>query len=192
VTDWSWGLAVHLWGVINGIKAFVPTLLAQGEPGHIIGTSSSNGAVVTMPSNPVYSMAKAAMVSVMESLYGQLAALDAPVRASVLVPPGVINTNLFTARRNRQPEYAPVVPREELPEVTAEETIRRMNERGNSRTLVEPDEVAQYVLEGLYEERFWILPKSRHGAIQEQFDTLIRTRADTVVGRGDPSTYLYK
>src|SRR3954467_13514523 len=50
--DWRWAFAVNLWGVIHGINAFVPTILAQGDEGHIVNTSSGNGGIAPLPSTP--------------------------------------------------------------------------------------------------------------------------------------------
>src|SRR5947208_13124232 len=63
LNDWRWALAVNLWGVIHGINAFVPTILAQGDEGHIVNTSSGNGGVAPLPSTPQYAVTKAGVVT---------------------------------------------------------------------------------------------------------------------------------
>jgi NAD(P)-dependent dehydrogenase (short-subunit alcohol dehydrogenase family) len=84
--DWGWGLAVNLWGVIHGIKAFVPRMLEAGEEGHVVNTSSGNGGIAPLTSTAIYATTKAAVTTVTEVLYGQLRAVGSPIGASVLFP----------------------------------------------------------------------------------------------------------
>ncbi len=191
INDWAWHIAVNQWGVINGVKAFVPAMLEHGEEGQVVITSSSVGVVAPVPSAAEYSMTKAAIFSIAEMLYAQLRQRNANITASVLVPPGTINTALFSARRNRPPEFAPVTPRKEAT-VTYDDLLKRMNAAGNPRRPVQPEEVADYVLEGILEGRFWILPDQRHADVARNFDELIRARADAMLTRADPLTYLQK
>ena len=190
--DWEWGIAVNMWGVIHGIKALVPPIVDNGQEGHVVITSSSVGVVAPTPSSPVYNLTKAAGCSLAETLQGQFRGRDLPVSASVLVPPGTINTGLFSAERNRQPEYEPDVPRPKGPTMTYEELLERMNKAGNPRRPVQPDEVAAYVVEGIEADRFWILPDERHDDMRDQFDGIIRARAESMLERSDPMSYMQK
>ena len=192
LNDWAWGMAVNVWGVIHGIKAFLPIMTAQDEEGHCVITSSSVGVIAPTPSGGVYAMTKAAGLSLAEVLYGQLRAQGSKVSASVLVPPGTINTGLFTSARNRQAEYAPIEPREETPTLTYAQMLERMNASGNPRRPIEPDEVAEYVVEGIRNDTFWILPGDRHSDIRDNFDALARARSHSLLTRGDPLEYLQK
>ncbi|HUP71985.1 MAG TPA: SDR family NAD(P)-dependent oxidoreductase [Acidimicrobiales bacterium] len=192
LNDWAWGIAVNVWGVIHGIKAFLPIMTAQDEEGHCVITSSSVGVIAPTPSGGVYAMTKAAGLSLAEVLYGQLRAQGSKVSASVLVPPGTINTGLFTSARNRQAEYAPLEPREEAPTLTYAQMLERMNASGNPRRSIEPTEVAEYVVEGIRDDTFWILPGDRHPDIRDNFDALARARSQSLLNRGDPLEYLQK
>jgi NAD(P)-dependent dehydrogenase (short-subunit alcohol dehydrogenase family) len=192
LNDWAWGMAVNVWGVIHGIKALLPIMVAQDEEGHCVITSSSVGVIAPTPSGGVYAMTKAAGMSLAEVLYGQLRAQGSKVSASVLVPPGTINTGLFTSARNRQPEYAPIEPREEAPTLTYAQMLERMNKSGNPRRPIEPAEVAEYVVEGIRNDTFWILPGERHPDIRDNFDALARARSHSILTRGDPLEYLQK
>ena len=107
--------------------------------------------------------------------------LRVPTAALTFTPPGTINTGLFTSNRNRQPEYAPSVPREEAPTLTYDEMLRRMNASGNPRRAVQPEEVAEYVVEGILNDTFWIMPGERHADISDNFDAIVRARADSIV-----------
>ena len=190
--DWQWAFAVNVWGVIHGIKALVSALVEQGEGGHVVITSSSVGVVAPTASGVIYNTTKAAELSIAESLYGQLKELGPEYSASVLVPPGTINTGLFTSARNRQPEYAPPEPGKQRPPLSYEKMLEMMNKSGNYRRPVQPEEVAEYVLEGVENDVFWLLPGPRHADMQENFDRIIRARADSMLSRGDPLVYLQK
>ena len=98
--DWQWILGVNVWGVIHGLRAFVPRMLEQGEEGWIVNTASMGGLV---PGNSAYGVSKHAVVAISEALYSQLKVRDAPIGCSVLCPI-FVKTNLLQARRNRPAE----------------------------------------------------------------------------------------
>ena len=105
LSDWRWTIDVNLWGVIHGCKAFIPGMLAHGEEGHVVNTSSGNGGLIVLPFTPIYSTSKAAVSALTEVLHHQLAATK--LHASVLYPgPNVVATNIFSASRNRSADYA--------------------------------------------------------------------------------------
>src|SRR5688572_9209879 len=108
VNDWRWSLDVNVMGVINGINAFVPTLVAQGE-GHVVNTTSGNGGFTPIVNSAVYATTKAAVVTITECLWGQLRAAGSEVSASLLYPstrtPGVLNTGIWKAGANRPDRY---------------------------------------------------------------------------------------
>lgn len=57
--DWNWGFGVNVMGVANGLRAFVPNMLAHGEAGHVVNTSSGNGGMTSMLTTPIYAATKA-------------------------------------------------------------------------------------------------------------------------------------
>ena len=81
VNDWRWSLDVNVMGVINGINAFVPTLVAQDE-GHVVNTTSSNGGFTPLVNSAVYATTKAAITTLTECLWGQLHQIGSNVGAS--------------------------------------------------------------------------------------------------------------
>ncbi len=83
--DWRWVLGVDLWGVIHGVRAFVPRLLEQGEGGHIVNTASMTG-VLPVRGLAGYSVAKTGVVALSEVLALDLEAEEAGVGVSVLLP----------------------------------------------------------------------------------------------------------
>ena len=175
VADWEWILGVNLWGVIHGVRSFVPRMLDGGEEGHVVNTSSGAGLAAT-PFNTVYGTSKAGVVALTESLYLELELRGAPVSASVLCP-GLIRTNILDAERNR-PE-ALRNPGEPPPEGRARARLREAMASSGTP----PAEVAAQVVEAIREQRFWILT-------HDDIDPWVRQRADNILTRSNPSSRL--
>src|SRR5262249_45362132 len=104
--DWEWVLGVNLWGVINGIRAFVPVLTGQ-DAAHVVNTGSMAG--LTSGILGPYSVTKHAVVALSESLHYQLAQRGAAVGVSVLCP-GWVRTRISEADRNRPADLEPAPP----------------------------------------------------------------------------------
>ena len=100
--DWDWGLDVLLGGVVNGIQTFLPRLLAHGEGGHIVNTSSMAG-VVPIPGAAIYITAKAAVIGLSEALRSELAGEGIGVSAFC---PGPVQTNIREGGRTRPEQYS--------------------------------------------------------------------------------------
>ncbi len=183
VFDWQWAIGVNVWGVINGIKAFVPTLLAQGEPGHVVNTSSGNGGIAPLPNTPIYALTKSAVVTLSESLYAQLREAGDLVGASVLFPgPNVLRTGLFTSWRNRPERYRNPGEPKRTP-TTIESFEKSLADRGIVFDYTPVEEVAGRVVDAVRADQFWILPPS------ERSDQQIRARAASLLERSNP-TYI--
>src|SRR6476659_23889 len=109
VNDWRWSLDVNVMGVVNGINAFVPTLLASGEEGHVVNTTSGNGGFTPLINSAVYATTKAAVTTITECLWGQLREIGANVGASLLFPstrtPCMLNTGIWRPGANRPERY---------------------------------------------------------------------------------------
>ena len=95
--DWQWVLGVNLWGVIHGLEAFLPRMIAQKEPGHIVNTASMAGLVATRGLG-IYNTSKYAVVGLSETLAKDLKPYN--IGVSVLCPMGV-STNIRASERNR-------------------------------------------------------------------------------------------
>ena len=151
---WRWIVDVNLLGVANGIRAFVPRLIEQGE-GHVVNTASSAG-ILTGPGVSPYFATKHAVVALSESLYFDLElAAGGTVGVSVLCPEWV-RTNIADAERNRPPEVAEAVPPPGDPQMADPETMRAMLQ-SLVDTGMDPDDVAGMVVDGIRRGRFWIL-----------------------------------
>src|SRR3954447_26613024 len=178
LNDWKWALAVNVWGVIHGINAFVPTMLAQGDEGHVVNTSSGNGGIAPLPTTPQYAATKAAVVTMTECLYGQLDGTK--VSASVLLPgPHMLRTGLFESWRSRPERFAKTRPRQ-TPYTTVEALEEQMKAAGVQIAYTEPAEVAEAVLAGIRADEFWIHPDNPRS------DEVLRMRTASILERTNP------
>jgi NAD(P)-dependent dehydrogenase (short-subunit alcohol dehydrogenase family) len=183
LNDWRWAIGVNVMGVVHGINAFVPVMLAQGEGGHVVNTSSGNGGVSPLPSTPQYAATKAAVVTISECLYGQLQDADPTIGVSVLFPgPNILRTGLFESWRSRTAEYAKERPRK-TPYTTVEQLEEQMKAAGVTIAYTPVEEVAEAVVEGILTDSFWIHPRSERG------DAQMQARARSMLDRTNP-TYL--
>jgi NAD(P)-dependent dehydrogenase (short-subunit alcohol dehydrogenase family) len=174
--DWEWTFAVNLWGVVYGIKAFLPLMLEHGEEGHVVNTASIAG-ITGGAHLEIYGATKHAVVRLSEALYLQLREIDAKVSASVLCP-GYVRTAIFASVRNRPDEmWDGAAARPSAEEL--ERRLREAHERVAPAGLIEPGEVAERVLEAVREDRFWILT-------HEQFDDAVRRRYEGILERRNP------
>jgi len=150
LADWQWVMGVNLWGVIHGVRAFVPRMLAGGHEGHIVNTASMAG-LTTSAYMSVYDVTKHGVVALSESMYKEFEATDAPIGVSVVCP-GLIDTNIMRSARNR-------------PEELDEEGKAGPGAQAFGQALADrlargypPSEVASQVVDGIREKRFYVVP----------------------------------
>ncbi len=149
--DWRWVLGVNLWGVVHGIRSFLPRLLAQGQPAHVVNTSSLAGIVSGLPNLGPYNVAKVGVVSVSETLRLELAMAGAPIGVSVLCP-GSTESRILESERNRPARLGTEV---RLPQGDAfREAVRSSFRSPGARTT---GEVAAQVLDAVRSGQFWIV-----------------------------------
>ena len=166
--DWQWVLGVNLWGVIHGIRTFVPRMLQSGAEGHIINTASMAG-LVSSPYMAVYEATKHAVVAITETLKMELDLAGGKISASVLCP-GFVATRISDSERNRPDGTAkPPTPGQ----MASQDTIREMA-RQQVAAGIKPSEVAEMVLEAVRDDRFYILTHPR-------FKKLIRVRMENIL-----------
>lgn len=176
--DWKWTFSVNVFGVAHGVQAFVPRMLASGEPGMVINTSSPDGPIAPMPQASVYAATKCAVTCLTECLAAQLAAEDAPVSAAVFYPSGkgLLDTGLWTSDRNRPADLA-----RERPRATPPMTVAELREKGMP---IQPlDELAEMVIEGIKADRFvMVLDVDRYaGTLRDRADVIAKLENPTVV-----------
>jgi NAD(P)-dependent dehydrogenase (short-subunit alcohol dehydrogenase family) len=170
VADWDWTLGVNLMGVLHGVRAFVPRMLEGGAEGHIVNTASMAGLLTA--ANP-YNVSKHGVVCLTEGIYRDLREMGAPLSASVVCP-GLINTRILDAERNRADGLTDVAAlRDDLQQFSA----------GFAAALqagYPPEVVADQVLDGIREDRFYIFPA------QPEILQLVDARMDGIVQRRNP------
>jgi NAD(P)-dependent dehydrogenase (short-subunit alcohol dehydrogenase family) len=149
--DWSWVLGVNLWGVIHGVRAFLPRMIEHREAAHMVNTASVGGLVVG-PFLAPYIVSKHAVVALTESLHYELAAEGANVQVSALCP-GAVATGITASERIRPAELEPASPLQSDAERAFQEGLRSAIGVG-----AEPADIAAHVFEAVREGRFWILP----------------------------------
>ncbi len=152
IADWQWVLGVNLWGVIHGVRTFIPIMLRQGTEGHIVNTASMAG-LLSIPMLATYGVTKHGVVTLSESLYLELQSIGAPIGVSVLCP-GFVNTNIADSARNRPPELANEGGE---PELTPQQQAAQEMMRAMLRSGMSPAAVADRVLAAIRDERFYVL-----------------------------------
>lgn len=179
--DWQWCLNVNLWGVINSIRAFMPRLVAAGEPAHFVVTGSGNGALLVYPDQPIYTATKAAVHTITENLHYQVQAGNLPVKVSALFPgPHIVDTGLFNSGRVR-PEALQKDSSGNESGINSVDDMKRMAaEFGIDLQTTHPDEVAAMAVEGLERDAFWLLKTT------PETDAKIRARCEMVMNRETP------
>lgn len=147
---WQWVMGVNLMGVVHGMRAFVPRMLATADEGHIVNTASLAG-LLAFPQGGPYAASKHAAVVATELLALQLADLGAPINVSLLCP-GWVTTRILDDERNR-PHHLRVEPGMTLPPTQRDELTASMGTTG-----LDPADVAAQVTDAILSGRFYVLP----------------------------------
>lgn len=173
VADWQWILNINLMGVVHGIHSFVPRLLAQGEPAHIVNTSSIAGLLAAPLMGP-YTVAKQAVLALTETLHYEMQSIGADIKISVLCP-GPIATDI--ARSGTKRKASPSISDE------ANQQLMGFLNDGIAAGM-SPADCAEIVFEAIREERFWIFT-------HEDFKPEYQQRVATVVNNENPLYQVY-
>jgi NAD(P)-dependent dehydrogenase (short-subunit alcohol dehydrogenase family) len=167
-TDWEFVIGVNIWGIIHGIRHFVPAILRHGEEGHVVNTASVAGFQNRRGTDQApYSMSKYAALSLSEALEHELEGTN--VGVSVLCP-GPINTNLARGARNRPDHMGGPQVR------TSEEAV--LAER-LAATGLDPKTVGERVVDAIRTRTFYAfvsavpadIIKARHRRIEEAMNS---------------------
>jgi NAD(P)-dependent dehydrogenase (short-subunit alcohol dehydrogenase family) len=171
--DWQWVLGVNLWGVVHGVRTFVPVMLRQGE-GHIVNTASMAG-LTSPPMMGIYNVTKHSVVTLSETLFAELAMEPADIGVSVLCP-GWVQTRINDAARNR-PGQASL---EEVADDSQESVFREVL-GGLLASGLAPADVADQVFEAVRTKRFYVLT-------HPDWKPMISNRVDNIVNERDPQS----
>jgi NAD(P)-dependent dehydrogenase (short-subunit alcohol dehydrogenase family) len=167
---WDRSIGVNFYGILHGLRSFVPRLIKAGRPAHIVNTSSVGGFLAS-PMMAPYSVTKYAVVALTEALRGELEMLNAPVGVSLLAP-GPVDSGIFN-----DPFGAVIRP--EVQQFV--DYLRKLlTENGLS-----PDEFAELVFDGIENGKFWIIPQPF------AFDEGFKRRVDDILARRNPTSHQY-
>ena len=160
ISAWDWVVGINLYGVVHGIRAFLPIMQDQGE-GHIVNTASMAG-LIALPGAAAYNATKTAVVAITEGLFLELKGTGSPVGVSVLCP-GFVKTNLVTGQQ-WQPRLGAEPPMTTSP---MGQIIEQMLTDGVENG-VNPDGIAAEVVDAILTDRFWILthPEMRQAPVE--------------------------
>ena len=157
-SDFTWVHSVNVGGVAHGVQAFVPRMIASGEQGHVINTSSGDGGISPLAQQVVYASSKAAVSIMTECLQAYLAGQETNLNASIFYPSGgMLKTGIWTTKRNRPAELAKKKAIDPKQETTFDDFMEGMKKIGVELPVQDLDELAKFALEGIRNEDFVIM-----------------------------------
>lgn len=178
-SDWDWVIDVNIKGVGHGLQAFLPRIRSHGEGGHIVTTASMGGLLPVAAG--LYSMTKAAVIALSETLHIELAPEGIGVSAYC---PGPVHSNIATGVADRPARYAGG---------GYDGPDRRIVESMRSQPYMSPDEAGERVLQGVRRGDLFILthPEFREG-VRQRSETLLNAFPDEPINteRANAITFL--
>lgn len=175
--DWQWALGVNLWGLIHATRIFVPMMLQQNCPCHIINTASIAG-LTAAPGNGIYSSIKHAIVNISETLYYELKLANSQIDVSVVCP-GFVRTQLMDSERNRPTEL----------KNSSDHTTDSPQKQGIEKMLrdgvlngIAPEQVTECIFEAIKKNKFYVFT-------DEESKDMIKQRMDDILNEKDPTIY---
>jgi NAD(P)-dependent dehydrogenase (short-subunit alcohol dehydrogenase family) len=183
--DWDWVLGVNLMGVVHGIRAFVPRMLACAERqpgfrGHVVNTASIAG-LLPGPLLGPYNVSKDAVISLSESLYHDLHLVDAPIGASVLCP-FYMPTQIHRSSRVR-----PVDLQNSMDLTASQKLSNWLTEAAVSAGATTAKAAAEFTFQSIRDNLFYIFPDgSKLMEVRERMEGLLAHRNPTDPFHSDP------
>jgi NAD(P)-dependent dehydrogenase (short-subunit alcohol dehydrogenase family) len=171
--DWEWVIGVNLWGVIYGIKVFMPIMLKQNTQCHIVNTSSMAG-LIAEPQLVIYSATKAAIIKISEGLYLQLKQINSKIGVSVLCP-AFVSSKLGDAERNR-PVKLQNIGETNYP--SEPPSLIQQSRKGNWKVL-SPEQSADIVFKAIQDDTFYIFT-------DPLVNQLFKQRSDNILDGRNP------
>lgn len=164
--DWTWAMDVNLIGVVNGLRAFVPRMIAQNARSHIVNTGSIAG-LISGSRAPLYSVSKHAMVRATEALYSGLRDRGANIGVTLLCP-GRVGTRIYESERSRPASLATTMTQDEGAPPS------------DNGPVLDVETVAEMTFDAVRENQFYLLTTPH-------FDGHIRERMDAMLDRRNPN-----
>ncbi|WP_277187531.1 SDR family oxidoreductase [Caballeronia sp. BR00000012568055] len=171
--DWQWVFGVNVMGVANGLRAFVPRMIEQGDPAHIVNTASVAG-LLAAPAMGVYNASKHAVVALTETLYQDLRLAGASIGVSLLCP-AFVPTGIADAERSRPSALA-----NESPYTSSQKLAARQLTRAVESGKLSAQEVADITFDAVREGRFYVITHPNiMPSVQLRLDDIAQLRAPT-------------
>lgn len=173
--DWAWVIDICLWGVINGVRAFVPRMLASEEPCHVVNIASMGG-LLSAPFVGPYAAAKHGVVGLSKGLRVELGGTNVGV---TLVCPGNVRTNVARAMRDQREGQA----RKDNSDL---DSFLDFLESGlQDENAMEPREVGKLVVRAVKTNQFWLLPNgaAQLPMVEQDFDEMRKSSSSLVTER---------
>lgn len=157
-SDFEWVHGVNVRGIAHGVQAFVPRMIASGEEGLVMNTSSGDGGVAPLAQQVVYASSKAAVSIMTECLHAQLVGRGTKLRSAIFYPSGgMLATGIWTTKRNRPESLARKVPVPTERETTFEAFMEGAKKAGFDLPVQDLDELAEFALDGIRKGDFVIM-----------------------------------
>ena len=183
LNDWEWQLGVNLWGVIHGVRIFIPIMLKQDEECHIVNISSMEGLFSgSGPGGAIYGVSKHGVISLSETLRIDLEMKRSKIKVSVVCP-GFVNTRILFGDTHR-PEKFQNLPNEQGEDTRGEDFFAKfgikIEEALEQTKIMSPEEAAEIIFQAVKQDKFYIfthkddlmkrLVKERFDEILEEFE----------------------
>ena len=157
-SDFQWVYGVNVAGVVHGVQAFVPRMIASGQEGFVMNTSSGDGGISPLAQQVVYASSKAAVSILTECLAAQLVGRGTKLRAAIFYPSGgMLDTGIWTTKRNRPKALARKQAVDVRQETTFDAFMQGAKKAGFDLPVQDLDELAQFALAGIRNEDFVIM-----------------------------------
>jgi NAD(P)-dependent dehydrogenase (short-subunit alcohol dehydrogenase family) len=168
VADWEWVLGVNLWGVIHGVRCFVPRMIAGGDEGHIVNTASVAG-LLSAQTMGVYNVSKHGVVTLSETLFQDLRIAGSKLGVTVLCP-AFVDTGIKDAGRNR-----PEALRNTAPPTASQMAAEAQSRKAVTSGRITAAEVAAKTFAAIEANQFYCLTHQRiMGAVQQRLEDIVQ------------------
>ena len=171
--DWNWQMDVNFYGVLYGIRAFIPRMIEQDTVSHVVNVAGLSGVI---EGEGPYDVSKHAVVALTESLYHELADNAPQIKVSVYCP-GWVDTEIDRIDRSRPERFK------------NDATLLTEEERANWREVLASgfsiEESARVLFEGLQNDSLYIGPKAFQNQLPGLVD-VVRNRAENILNERNP------
>lgn len=167
LADWERSLRINLFGVIYGIHAFLPRMIADDEPGHVVNVASAAG-LIAVPSFAAYNASKFGVVGLTEALYHDLKLRKTKIGVSLLCPAWVQTRIADRGAVNRATADAV--------DAAVDASVARAVASG-----ISAEQVARHVFDAVEAERFYVITHAdTRQAVVLRSDDIVQGRSPSI------------